>query len=243
MSSVSALFGAATRLANTGRRGELSPSVPVEGGAEGLSAETSMLIGGDDPALVADPVLAGWFARMVGAVSGKRTLELSAPGRLGGATVWPILSEEGGAFDAATLADAIPQGTAWLVATRPDRFFPQAAARLEARGDTRGADWAARLRTPTGNLALLGRIVRTVAITLQIAPTGPSALRLRVSCPDESAARQAAIALHAWRVRRGLGDGPDAAVFRASDLVRHATRVELVLPGEVDTLARLFGTR
>ncbi|MDP2315682.1 MAG: hypothetical protein Q8P41_22480 [Pseudomonadota bacterium] len=243
MSSVSALFGAATRLASAGRRGELARSVCVDGGAEGLPAETTMLIGGDDPGLAEDPVLAGWFARMVGAVTGRAPLDLSAPGRLGGAPVWPILAEGGGHFDASALVNAIPRGTAWLVATRPERFFAQAASRLEARGDARGADWAARLRSPSGNLALLGRIVRTVGITLQVGDPGASTLRLRVTCPDDNAARQAVFALHGWRERRGLGDGLDAAVFRASDLLREGRRVELVLPGELDTLIRLFGIR
>jgi len=246
MASVSALFGAATRLAHAGRRGDVAPSVPVEGGAEGLAADTTMIIGGDDPALAADPVLVGWFARMVAAVSGTTALDLSAPCRLGGAPAWPILTEGGGDFDAAALAGAIPRGTAWLAATRPERFFAQAAARLEARGDARGADWAARLRAPTGNLALLGRVVRTFAITLHVGepPTGVgSTLRLRVTCPDDMTARQAIVALHGWRVRRGLAESSDGAVFRASDLVRDGQRAELLLPGELDTLTRLFGVR
>lgn len=244
MSSVSALFGAATRLASAGRRGALAPSVDVQGGADGLPADTTLFVGGEDAALAEDPVIVGWLGRMVGAIVGKGPLELSVPARLGDAAAWAILAEgDDSGFDAHALSGAIPHGTSWLVATRPDRFFPQAAARLEARGDARGADWAARLRTPTGNLALLGRIVRTAAIALQLGNGGPGALRLRVSCPDPNAARQAILALHAWRVRRGMGEGPDAAVFRASDLVREGHRVELVLPGDLDTLTRLFGTR
>ncbi len=246
MSSVSALFGAATRLANAGRRGDVAPSVPVDSGAEGLPADTTMLIGGDDPALAYDPVLVGWLARMVAAVSGTTELDLAAPGRLGGAPAWPILTEGGGHFDAAALAGAIPRGTAWLVATRPERFFAQAATRLDARGDARGADWAARLRAPTGNLALLGRVVRTFAIALHVGEphTGAgSALRLRVTCPDDMTARQALVALHGWRVRRGLAESPEGAVFRASDLVRDGQRAELLLPGALDPLTRLFGVR
>jgi hypothetical protein len=246
MSSVSALFGAATRRAAVAAfsgRGALAPSVPVDSGADGLPADTTLFIGGEDASLAEDPLVLAWFGRMVGAIVGKAPLDLSTPGRLGDTAVWPILAEGGGVFDAEGLAGAIPHGTSWLVATRPDRFFVQAAARLDARGDARGADWAARLRSPTGNLALLGRIVRTFAIALQVSNGGPSALRLRVSCPDPNAARQAVLALHAWRVRRGMGESADASVFRGSDLVREGHRVELVLPGELDALTRLFGTR
>jgi hypothetical protein len=238
MSSVSALLGAATRLASAGRRGALAPSVDITGGAAGVPADTSVIVGGDDPALATDPVLAAWFARIVGAVS-TPTFDVAAAGRLGRAPVWPILSEGGGHLDTAMLEGAIPAGTAWIAALRPDRFFAQAATRLEARGDARGADWAARLRSPTGNVALLGRLVSTAAITLSVGD--PSAIRLRVKCPDEAAGRQAALALHAWRVRRGLPDDPGGAVFRASDLVRDGARVELVLPGELNTVTRLFG--
>ncbi len=244
MSSVSALLGAAARLASAGRRGELPPSVDVRLGAEGLPTDTTMLIGGDDPAMAEDPVLAAWFARIVGAVSGNAPMDLSRPGRLGGVPVWPVLSEGSGRFDPAILADAIPVGTAWVVALRPERFFVQAAARLEARGDERGADWAARLRSPAGNIALLGRLVTTVAICLQVAEgDGPSWMRLRFTSPDEGAARQAVVALHAWRVRRGIADGPEGAAFRGSDLVRDGVRVELALPGDVATLTGLFGRR
>jgi len=66
-------------------------------------------------------------------------------------------------------------------------------------------------------------------------------LRLRVTGTSELSATQAAVALHGWRVRRGLGDGPAASAFRASDLLRDAHRVELVLPGDVATLTSLFG--
>lgn len=248
MSSVSALFGAASRLAslaawNGGNRSDLAPSVALTGPVEGLPAHTSLLIGGEHPGVVHDPVIAGWLVRMVGAIVGKAPLDLSVPGRLGDAPVWAILTDGGGLFDATVLVGSVPVGTAWLVATGPDLFFAQAAGRLEERGDARGAEWAARLRAPTGNLALLGRIVRTFAIALHIDDNGGCALRLRVTTPDAYAARQALLALHAWRVRRGMGGDADAAVFRASRLVRDGHRVELVLPGELDVLARLFGTR
>ena len=239
MASVTALLGAASRLAGAGRRGELAPAVDVSGGGEGLPADTTVLIGGDDPEVATDPVLAAWFARIVGLVAGDR-LELGASARLGAHRVWPILTEGAGALDVTPLHDAIPAGSAWAVATRPERFFAQAADRLEARRDARGADWAARLRAPTGNLALLGRLVRTVAIALDVGSTG-AVLRLRVTCASENAATQAAFALHGWRVRRGLGEGPGAAAFRASDLVRDSHRVELALPGDVATLTSLFG--
>lgn len=239
MASVSALLGAATRLAGAGRRGELAPSVDVRGGADGLPADTTVLVGGDAPEVTDDPVVAAWFARIVGAVSGDG-LDLGPAGCLGAHRVWPILTEGAGALDVTPLVGAIPAGSAWVVATRPERFFAQAADRLEARGDARGADWAARLRAPTGNLALLGKLVRTVAIALDIQPSG-AALRLRVTCSSEASATQAAFALHGWRVRRGLAEGPGAAAFRASDLVRDAHRVELVLPGDVPTLTSLFG--
>jgi hypothetical protein len=239
MSSVSALFGAATRLASAGRRGNLHPSVSVEGGAEGVPASTTLLVGGEDPGLAADPVLAGWFARMTGMLSGRDTIDLPEPGRLGGAPVWPILGHGEGSFDATLLAGAIPVGAAWVAALHPDRFFAQAAERLDARGDSRGAEWAARLRTPTGNLALLGRLVTTMAISLDT--SGAPVLRLRIGCPDEGAARQALLALHAWRVRRGMGDGAAGAAFRGSDLVRADRRVELSLWGDLSTLIGLFG--
>ena len=239
MATVSSLLGAATRLAGAGRRGEISPSVDVRPGAEGLPAETTMLVGGEDPAIAQDPVLAGWFARIVGAVAGD-TLDIAAVARLGDTPVWPILAEGEGALDTTALHGAVPAATAWVLALRPERFFAQAASKLEERGDSRGADWAARLRAPTGNLALLGKLVRTVAIALDLA--GPTAaLRLRVTCASDASATQAMLALHAWRVRRGLGDGPGAQAFRASDLVRDGTRVELTLPGDVVTLTSLFG--
>ncbi|MFN7143126.1 MAG: hypothetical protein ACK4YP_05075 [Myxococcota bacterium] len=246
MSSVSALFGAATRLASAGRRGDLSPSVDVSAGAQGLPAQTTMIVGGEDPALAKDPVLAAWFARIVGMITSD-TFDVADAGRLGNKPVWPILAEGEGTLDTAALVGAVPSATAWVVALHPERFFLQAATRLEARGDARGADWAARLRTPTGNLALLGRVVRTVAIALQVGPSagnaGGSVLRMRVTCPDEGSARQAVVALHGWRVRRGMADGPEGAAFRASDLVRNGTRVELSLPGDVTTLTGLFGRR
>ena len=163
------------------------------------------------------------------------------PGRLGGQAVWPILAEGGGDFAAHTLRDTIPRGAAWVVALRPERFFQQAADRLEARGDERGADWAARLRSPSGNLALVGRLVRVVAISLGVEPS--AVLRMRLTCNDETAAVQATIAMQAWRVRRSLGEGPAAQCFAASSLVRDGARVELSLPGDVDTLTTLFGRR
>lgn len=239
MTPFSALFGAASRLAATARGARLAPSVDVSAGAEGVAAETTVLIGGEDPKIGADPVFAAWFARLVGAVSGD--LDLSRPGRLGGQAVWPILTEGGGDFAAGALAEAIPRGAAWVVALRPERFFHQAADRLEARGDERGADWAARLRSPTGNLALVGRLVRVVAIALEVG--SPAVLRMRLSCNDEAAAIQATIALQAWRVRRSLGEGAGAQAFASATLVREGTRVEMSLPGEVDTLTTLFGRR
>jgi hypothetical protein len=244
MSSVSALFGAASRLAVPGRRGELAPSVNIAGGVEGVPAQTTMLAGADDPALAQDPLLAGWFDRVVGMLSGG-SLDLSAPGRVGNAAVWPVLGEGEGDFDAAVLSGAIPVGTVWVAALHPERFFVQAADRLEALGDTRGVEWAARLRTPTGNLALLGRVVRTMAIALDAPPggTAPGVLRLRVGCPDEGAAKQAMLLLHAWRIRRGLAEGAAAQLFRASDLVRADSRVELTLVGDPPLLVGLFGRR
>ncbi len=242
MASVSALLGAASRLAGAGRQGPLSASVDVSRGAEGIPAETTMIVGGTDPAIGQDPVLAGWFARIVGAVS-TDTLDIAAAARLGNVRVWPILAEGHGVLDVSLLVGAIPATSAWVVALRPERFFTQAAVRLEARGDARGADWAARLRAPKGNLALLGKLVRTAAIALEVGDGASASLRLRLTCPNDAAATQAVFALHGWRVRRGLADGPEGAVFRASDLVRDGARVELLLPGDVGTLTGLFGRR
>ncbi len=260
MSSVSALLRAASRLARAGRAGALAPSVDTEGGAEGLPARVTLLAGGADARVAADPLLAGWFARVVGALSGRDTLELATPGRLGRSAAWPLLGadrerldtetldpegRDAQGLDARVLEGAVPAGSAWIVAFHPDRFFDQAAARLDARGDERGAEWAARLRSPAGNIARLGALVHAIAVSLDLphADNPHGVLRLRLTCPDAGAARQTTLLLHGWRIRRGLGDGADAAVFRASDLVRADAQAELTLPGEIQVLTTLFGGR
>ena len=235
MLPIHALRHAAGSLAGDGK--DLGPSVAFgEGLLAGIPASTSALAGTDEAVVDAHPGLLSWVADIAAWLTGEANVDLSRPRLHAGLALWPLLSEGGGDFDARPLEGAVPRGAAWVVAMRPEHFFAQAAERLERSGDARAVAWSARLRAPTGNLAILERLVRTFAISLD--PAG--VLRLRVGCPNSGTARRAFLLLHGWRLRRAAGDGAVAQAFAGADLVRHDARVQMSFSGDPEVLARLF---
>ena len=153
------------------------------------------------------------------------TPHLELPVRL-----WAVLHDEGAhAFAGERLVGAIPAGDAFLVAFDPERFFAQALARLDAHDTRHARRMAERLRSPSANLATVGKLVDTVAMSLALGEQ--PALRLRLRCADTSAAFQVSVLLQAWRARRASGADVAAQAFAWSTVHRGATRVEMTFPG------------
>lgn len=237
MSPLNTLRQAAASLA--GERRSLGPAVAWgETLFHDLPADTTAVAGGDVTELAREPALRAWLEDVTGWMTGSATLLDEAPAQRGDACIWALLSEGPPPFDPAALGGAVPRGAAWVAALRPDRFFAQAADRLEQAGHERGARWAARLRAPEGNLGVIRRNVETVALSL-----GPTALRLRIGFVDGTAARQGVVLLHGWRLRRAMGEGTAAEAFRTAEVVREGTRVEMRVNAPFETLLTLFSPR
>lgn len=181
-----------------------------------------------------------WIGGVAGWLFGEDEVADGPPVVQAGHALWPLLGDPGGQFDASRLADVVPAGAAWIVAVDPPRFFGQAAQKLERRGTERAHQLAARLRQPTGNLALAGRLVDTVALTLDADLAG---LRMRLGCADSAGARQAQLVLQGWRLRRSLAESPTAPLFHDATVARAGTRVEMVFRGESALVRRVFAFR
>lgn len=206
---------------------------------EGIPADTTALAGADAALLADRPEVHTWLARTAGWIGGDATW-LDDPVLHGRLALWPLLSTaRAGRFDPSALEGGVPAGAAWIVAMEPARFFQQAADHLEVHGGERGMRLAARLRAPSGNLALVGRLVETAAIALE-ADRGHGTLRLRVVSPDPGAARQTLLLLQGWRMRRSLADAADAHVFAHARVGRTGSRVEMALSGDLRVVAGLF---
>jgi hypothetical protein len=243
MTTLRALRHAATALTGAGRREggrDLAPSVDLgPTPLPGVPAETTALAGGDADAVAQRPELAAWLSGIASWLTGARDIDLARPVRHGRFSLWPLLAEGDHPFDPARLSGVVPEGAAWLAARDPARFFAQAADRLDDVGLERGSQWAARLRQPEGNVALVGRIVESVGLAMD-ADDVTAALRLRVTCPDAATARQTQFLLHGWRMRKAIVDNAAGRVFAASEIVREGVRVEMVLPGETGVIVGLF---
>ncbi len=148
------------------------------------------------------------------------------------------VSEHG--FPARRIEGAVPEGSAWLVALEPERFFAQAAERLESAGGPRAERLAGRLRQPSGNLAMLARMVSSAALSIAFTDGGAASLRLRVVAPDLTGAVQASVLLHAWRARRAGRQDADAPTLARAGVHRRATRVEVSFSGTPAEMARLI---
>ena len=203
-----------------------------------VPADTTGLLGGRDPA---DPRAQAWLEAVAAWLAPGEALDARPSAAHAGWRLWPLLGSGAPGFSAERLHLAVPAGDAWLAALRPDLFFAQAAERLEAAGGDQAERWAGRLRQPTGNLAIIGRLVQTFALSLDLG--SPSALRLRVGCADTPSAVQASMLLHAWRGRRGAGADAIATAFADATVHRVGTRVEMTFPGTPDVVTRLIVPR
>lgn len=217
------------------------PSVALgDGLLDGIPADTTALAGANAALLADRPEVRAWLARIAEWIAGDAT-RLDAPVRHGPLALWPLLSVgRAGHFDPATLDGGVPVGTAWIAALEPMRFFQQAADHLEVHGGERGMRLAARLRAPSGNLALVGRLVDTVAVSLETS-RAQATLRLRVVSPDNGSARQTLLLLQGWRMRRSLADAADAPVFAHARMGRAGNRVEMAVTGDAHVVVGLFG--
>jgi hypothetical protein len=240
MMPLHALRQAAGALA--GERQALGPAVAFgDGPVHELPADTTAIAGGDATALARSEALIDWLSAAVEWISGTTEPMERAPLVRADLHLWGVLAEGELGFEPSVLEGAVPRGAAWIAAMRPHRFFVQAADRLEAAGHERGARLAARLRAGDGNLDVVRRSVETVAVSLDAGSV--PALRLRVACVDGAAARQAVMLLHAWRLRRAMGESASAEAFRSGAVLRDGHRVELRIVGSLDTLLGLFRTR
>ncbi|MFZ5480753.1 MAG: hypothetical protein ACOZNI_28595 [Myxococcota bacterium] len=241
MTPLRALRHAATALSGAAHGGrEMAPSVDL--GTQALASiptETTALAGGDAEALAQRPELGAWLTGIASWLTGAEEIDLSRPVPHGRLSLWPLLAEGDGPFDPARLGGVVPEGSVWLAARDAQRFFSQAAERLELVGTERAATWASRLRAPEGNVALVGRIVDAVGLAMD-GDEQWAALRLRVTCPDAATARQTQFLLHGWRMRKALADSPAGRVFAASEIVRDGVRVEMAMPGETGVIVGLF---
>jgi hypothetical protein len=235
---------AATARPSVTRRGPggggLGPAVTLGDACTALPRHTTALLGA--AAHAADQAeVQGWLRAVASWLGGGAPPStLGAPVRDGELHVWALLAEGSPGFDPSALSDAVPEGTAWFAALEPERFFAQAAERLGAAGGERAERLAGRLRQPSGELALVSRMVTTVALSLDLAASPSAALVLRVGCSDLAASVQASVLLHAWRARRALGTDAAATAFAGAEVRRGGTRVEVAFQGTADAMGRLF---
>jgi hypothetical protein len=189
---------------------------------------------------VGDARARDWLTRVAAWLTGTPQVDLDHPVQVGQHALWALLGTGNDGFSSQRLAGAVPEGSAWLVALEPERFLAQAAERLEAAGGPRAERLAGRLRQPTGNLAMLARMVSSAALSLELSDPGAASLRLRVVAPDLTGAVQASVLLHAWRARRAGRTDEDAPTFARASVHRRATRVEVTFTGTPAEVARLI---
>ena len=219
-----------------GDRAGLAPSLDLGRSPLALPHDATA-IGGLSPE--APEAAARWLATVQRWVTGAPDGALSTPHLENPVRLWAVLHDEGTHdFDSERLAGAIPTGDAFLVALEPPRFFAQALMRLDTHDTRHARRMAERLRSPSTNLATVGRLVDTVAISLALGeqPT----LRLRLRCADTPAAFQVSVLLQAWRARRASGGDVAAPAFARSTVHRGATRVEMAFPGSASQVLGLI---
>jgi hypothetical protein len=181
-----------------------------------------------------------WLTRVAGWLTGTPQVDLDHPVQVGRHALWVLLGTGNDGFSSQRLEGAVPEGSAWLVALEPERFFAQAADRLEAAGGPRAERLAGRLRQPTGNLAMLARMVSSAALSLELSDPATASLRLRVVAPDLTGAVQASVLLHAWRARRAGREDEDAQSFARASVHRRGARVEVAFTGTAAEMSRLI---
>ncbi len=212
-----------------GDRAGLAPSLHLGEAALALPHDATA-IGG--LAANAPDAAERWLATTQRWVTGAPDGVLAAPHLELPVRLWAVLhAERALGFSGERLVGAIPAGDAFLVAIDPARFFAQALTCLDAHDTRHGRRMAERLRSPSANLATVGKLVDTVAMSLALGEQ--PALRLRLRCADTPAAFQVSVLLQAWRARRASGADVAAQAFARSTVHRGATRVEMTFPGSV----------